>query len=61
VQCLIDAYLVSAKRATALQDQRDPIAPLGSPGITGRGFRNGCSRIHHDRSRILQMKNDCQN
>ncbi len=37
VQRLVDAGLIGAERAAALQHQRDAVASLGPPGALGRG------------------------
>ena len=46
MQRLIDARLIGAERAAALQYQRDAIAALRPPAFLGRKFSVRCARVH---------------
>ena len=46
VQGLIDASLIGAKRAAALQDEGDTIASVGPPSVFDHGIGVRRARVH---------------
>jgi hypothetical protein len=46
VQGLIDAGLIGAKRAAALQDQSDTVASVGPPSVFNCNLGVGRTRVH---------------